>query len=100
MISGCAFVTYVDKGSAAAAIEQMHMSRVMSVSLMSLLYSTVVDIKRGKTIFFTVLFLLSLYSPRLSHLKSGISGIDQTYHTHFAVIHPHFIHVNFIVFDL
>jgi len=47
-------------------------------------------------------FLLSLYSPRLSqdwYLRYWPSFVFSS-HTHFAIIHRHIIHANFIVFDL
>jgi len=62
--------------------------------------STSLFLKNLKPISFTLPFLFSLY--RLSqdwYLRYWPSFVISSY-THFAIIHPHFIHTIFILFDL
>jgi len=58
--------------------------------------STSLFLKNERPISFTLLFFLSLYSPRLSldwYIRYWPSFVD-SYHPHFAIIHRHFIHAN------
>ena len=58
--------------------------------------------KSSRLIFFIFHFLHSLYSPRLPldwYLRYWPSSVTSS-HTHFVIIHLHFIHAYFLLFEL